>query len=59
MIAIKPSHRGLLHREMGISEDKPISLGSLARAKSKAKKSGDVKREKQVVFAENARNWHH
>ena len=59
MIAIKPSHRGLLHREMGISEDKSISLGSLVRAKSKAKKSGNVKREEQIVFAENSRKWHH
>lgn len=56
---IKPSHKGLLHKELGIKEDEPISVGELMRAKSRAKKTGNTKEEKRVVFAENARHWNH
>jgi hypothetical protein len=50
---IKPSHRGLLHRELGIPEGENISLGTLMREKEKAKRTGNGKMMKQVTFAEN------
>ena len=59
MIKIKPSHEGLLHKRMGIKKGKKISEGSLEKEKAAAKKSGDVKELREVVFAENARKWHH
>lgn len=58
-INIKPSHRGMLHREMGVREGEKISISDLAREKKRAKKSGNTAEEKRVVFAENARKWHH
>jgi hypothetical protein len=58
-IKIKPSHKGLLHKAMGISKGKKIPSGKLAKAKTAAKKSGNVKREKQIVFAQNAKKWKH
>jgi len=51
--------KGLLHKKMGISEGKKISSSSLSKEKSKAKKSGNTKLEKEVVFAQNARKWNH
>jgi hypothetical protein len=57
-INIKASHKGLLHRELGIKEDEPISVGKLMRAESRAKKTGNTKEEKRITFAENARKWH-
>jgi len=54
-IKIKKSHRGLLHKKLGISAHKMIPLKTLSRAKHGA--SGALKKE--IVFAENARKWHH
>ena len=56
-IEIKKSHKGLLHKELGIKADEPISAGELMRAKSNAKKTGNTKEMKRVTFAENARKW--
>jgi hypothetical protein len=39
---IKPSHRGLLHREMGVPGDKAISIGALMR------KRGSDRREAAI-----------
>lgn len=58
-ININPNNKGLLHKKMGIGQGKHISTGSLEAEKAKAKKSGNTKLEKEVVFAENARKWHH
>ena len=58
-ININPAHKGMLHREMGIKEGQKISVSDLMREKKKAKASGDTAPEKRVVFAENARKWHH
>jgi hypothetical protein len=58
-INIKPSHKGLLHKKMGLNEGSAISGNALEAEKDKAKKTGDTKLEKEVVFAENARKWHH
>ena len=58
-IHIKPSHKGMLHEAMGISKDKKIPGSKLKSVKVKAKKSGNVKLEREAVFAENAKNWRH
>lgn len=54
-INIKPSRKGLLHKKMGVGEGKPISGKALATEK---KTAGPVEK-KEIVFAENARKWHH
>lgn len=53
--SIKPSHKGLLHKEMGIPEDEPISIGALMKKKSKDKRDGDTAGEKRDTFALNAK----
>jgi hypothetical protein len=57
MIEIQPSHRGLLHREMGIAPNKKISIGALMQQKFKDKRTGNVAGEKRATFALNARAW--
>ena len=52
---IKPSHRGLLHEALGIAKDKKIPGSKLKATLKRAKKSGNTKLEKQVVYAENVR----
>lgn len=54
-IKIKKSHRGLLHKNLGIAKGKPISTKRLESAKKGAGKA----EKKRIVFAENARKWHH
>lgn len=54
-IHIKKSHEGLLHKEMGIAQGKPISTSAL----EKEKKGASPAEKKRIVFAENARHWHH
>lgn len=58
MIAIKPSHRGLLHKEMGVPEGHKISLGDLMKKKTRDKATHDTAALKRDVFALNARKWH-
>lgn len=50
---IKPSHKGLLHKKMGIPTGKKIGTKKLAEEKTKAKKTGNKKLIKEVVFAQN------
>lgn len=54
-IHIQSSHRGLLHKQMGIPADKPIPTKALEREKSGASPA----EKKRIVFAENARRWNH
>jgi hypothetical protein len=54
-IHIKESHKGLLHKQMGIPEGKPISTKALEHEKQGANPA----EKKRIVFAENARRWHH
>jgi len=54
-IHIKKSHRGLLHKKLGVAKDKPISLGELNHAMQS--KSGAMRKE--ANFAIQARKWHH
>lgn len=52
---IKPSHRGLLHKNLGVPEGKPIPTAKLESAKAGA----STAEKKRIVFAENARKWRH
>ena len=55
MIAIKPSHRGLLHKELHVSTGKTIPLAKMLKAKN----SSDPAERKRATFAINARKWNH
>ena len=54
-IHIKASHKGLLHKELGVPEGKPIPAAKLAKAKN----SSDPAERKRATFAANAKKWHH
>jgi hypothetical protein len=58
-IHIKPSHKGLLHEALGIAKNKKIPGSKLKTAIATAKRTGNVKEEKQAVFAQNAKKWKH
>jgi hypothetical protein len=53
MIKIKKSHRGLLHKKLGMKPGATIPLSSLARAK----RSSSPALRKEANFAINARSW--
>ncbi len=52
-IRIKPSHKGLLHKSLGVPAGKKISEAKL----EKAEKSKSAAVRKRAVFAENAKHW--
>jgi hypothetical protein len=54
-IKIKKSHEGLLHKNLGVAQGKPIPSGKLASAKN----SPDPAVRKRATFAENAKHWKH
>lgn len=54
-IHIKPSHKGKLHRALGVSADKPIPAKKLA----KALKSDSPALRKEANFARNAKKFRH
>jgi hypothetical protein len=54
-IKIKKSHKGLLHKDLGVPADKPIPEAKLAKAKA----SKDPAVRKRATFAENAKKWNH
>lgn len=54
-IHIKPSHKGLLHKDLGVGESKKIPAKKL----EKAEKSKSPAVRKRAVFAENAKHWEH
>lgn len=56
---IAESHKGLEHKRLGVSSGKKISISKLMAAKSRDKKSGNVKGEREDQFAINARKWNH
>lgn len=56
-ININPANKGLLHEKLGIPQKKKIPAGTLAKKKASAKKSGDTKLLREVVFAQNAKKW--
>lgn len=54
-IHIKASHKGLLHKNLGVPAGKPIPAAKLAKAKN----SSDPAVRKRATFAQNAKHWHH
>ena len=54
-IHIKKSHKGLLHKNLGIPKNKKISIAALRKAKN----SPNPKIRRRATFALNARKWHH
>lgn len=54
-IHIKPSHEGLLHKNLGVPQGNPIPEKKLSHALNSD--SGAVR--KRAQFAENAKHWHH
>jgi hypothetical protein len=48
-IMIKPSHRGLLHKELGVPEGQKIPASKIAAAKN----SSNPAERKRAVFAQN------
>jgi len=55
MIAIQPSHKGLLHKNLGVAPSATIPLSSML----KAKRSPNPALRKRATFAVNARSWNH
>lgn len=55
MIKIKPSHKGLLHKAMGIAKGKKIPVKNIKSKLTKDKAKGNTKAIKQDVFAINAK----
>jgi hypothetical protein len=52
-IHIKPSHKGELHRDLGVKQGAPISEAKMEHAK----KDASPAEMKRITFAENARKW--
>ncbi len=52
---IKPSHKGLLHEDLGVKAGNKIPASKLERATH----SSDPDIKKRAVFAENAKHWSH
>jgi hypothetical protein len=52
-IRIKPSHKGLLHKKLGVAQGKPIPAAKVEKAENS--KSPALRKEAQ--FAENAKKW--
>lgn len=55
-IHINPKNKGLLTRKVG---KKGLSTGNLDKTIARAKKSGNVKLEREAVFAKNAKKFKH
>jgi hypothetical protein len=55
---IPKSHKGLLHKELGIKQGKKIGEARLEKAKATAKRTHNTTLEKRVVFAENFGHKH-
>lgn len=53
-IHIKPSHKGLMHKDLGKPAGAPITEADIAKEKTKGPAA-----KKRAVFAENAKHWHH
>lgn len=58
-IHINPAHKGMLHEVLDIAKGKRIPGSKLKSALKGAKKSGDNKEEKEIVFAQNSKKWKH
>jgi hypothetical protein len=54
-IHIKPSHKGLLHKDLGVPQGQKIPASKIAAAKH----SSNPAVRKRATFAQNAKSWHH
>lgn len=54
-IHIKPSHKGLLHKKLGVPEGKKIPAGKIEAAEH----SSSPALRKEAHFADNAKDWNH
>lgn len=54
-IHIKASHKGLLHRDLGVASGEPIPTKKLESAKANASPA----EKKRITFAENAKKFKH
>jgi len=54
-IDIKPSHKGLLHKDLGVAQGKKLSV----KSEEEAKHSSNPAERRRATFALNARKWHH
>jgi hypothetical protein len=54
-IQIKPSHKGKLHRALGVPQGQKIPPGKLAAALN----SKSAALRKEANFAKNAKSWSH
>lgn len=54
-IKIKPSHKGLLHKKLGVSQAKKLTTAQLEKALT----SKSPALRKEANFARNARKWNH
>ena len=50
---IKPSHKGLLQKDLGVPAGQKIPVKKM----EKAKKNASPAEKKRIVFAENAKKW--
>lgn len=53
-IHIKPSHKGLLHKNLGVKQGKKLTSSQIA-----VKPGDSAAIKKRKVFAQNAKKWHH
>lgn len=54
-IHIKPSHKGMLHRDLGVPAGQPIPAKKLEAARN----SPDAAIRKRAIFASNAKHFKH
>ena len=54
-IKIKASHKGKLHKALGVKKGKKLTSAEI----SKAKNSKNPKVRKEATFAANAKKWKH
>lgn len=54
-IHIKPSHKGLLHKDLGVPQGNSIPTAKLRAATH----SPNPKVRRRAIFAENAKGFHH
>lgn len=54
-IKIKPSHKGLLHKNTGTPQGQKVPVSKIKSAEH----SSDPAVRKRAVFADNARKWNH
>jgi hypothetical protein len=52
-IHIKASHRGLLHKKLGVPQGEPIPTSKIKAAEN----SGSESLRKEAQFADNAKKW--